>query len=115
MTYLMENGQPEVKSDIKGCFNRIHSQAAYSKKKIKSGPWKSKVFRHPEESPSLGMSQRQITRKAASQARREKYRRAAEKYQIMVAYPYSFTGKNGEVINNRGEKGKFAPRTVIFS
>lgn len=110
----MDNGQVEPKSPVTGSFHRINSQAAYSKKKIKSGAFRSVYFRHPEEKPKF--SAKTWERKAASAAKIEKFRKAAQKYRVMVEEPAAKVDKQGRiVVQKRGEKGKFLPLQILLA
>ncbi len=114
MTYIDPiTNKPEQKSEISGCFHRIHSQAAYSKKKIKSGAFRSVYFRHPEEKPKF--SAKTMERKVASAAKIEAYRKAGQKYRVMVEEPAAKVDKQGRVVVQKREKGRFLPVQVLLS
>ena len=112
MTYFQENGQVEPKSDTKGSFDRINSQAGFSKKKIKTNFSYNKVARQPGE---CRVSAATLERRAKTAAKIEKIQKAAAKYRVMVENPESRVGKNGEVFVQNREKGKFLPRTILLS
>ena len=116
MTYFQENGQIEPKSP-KGNWSAIHEKAPFSKKKIKLGPWRSKVFRHSGETGKKeNMSQAALDRKAKSQIKIQGYQNAQTRYRILAANPMAKVNlaKSGEAfIQPRLEKGKFGPRIVI--
>jgi len=114
MTYFTEQGLPEPKSPTKTSWSQIHEKAMDSKKKIKSGAFRSVYFRHPEEKPKF--SAKTWERKAESAAKIEKFRKAAQKYRVMVEEPTAKVDKNGRVVvQKRGEKGKFLPLQILLS
>jgi hypothetical protein len=114
MTHLMENGQVEPRSATKTSWSAIHEKAPYSKKKIKSGAFRSVYFRHPEEKPKF--SAKTWERKAASAAKIEAYRKAGQKYRVMVEEPAAKVDKQGRVVvQHRGERGKFAKKIILLS
>lgn len=104
--------RPEITSDTKGSFDRINSQAAFSKKKVKTNFSYNKVFRQPGE---CRISTATIARKAATAARIEKIKRAGEKYRVMAANPESKVGKDGVVFVQKREGGRFGQKLVLLS
>ncbi len=104
--------RPEITSDTKGSFDRINSQAAFSKKKVKTNFSYNKVARQPGE---CRVSAATLARRAATAQRIERMQKAGEKYRVMAANPESKVGKDGVVfVQNRGEKGKFLPRQILI-
>lgn len=104
--------RPEPKSQTRTSWGAIHDRALDSRKKVKTNFSYNKVARQPGE---CRMSAATIQRKAATAAKIARIQKAGEKYRIMAANPESKIGKDGVVfVQNRGEKGKFLPRTILM-
>lgn len=102
---------PEEKSQTKGNWAMIDARAPYSKKKIKCGPGRSKVFRHPGETVSL--SPKTVARKQATADRIAQIKAGATRMRLMVQNPDSKFEKGKVVVQPRGEKGKFLKKVVL--
>lgn len=114
MTYFQENGQPEPKSASRGAWDKIHESAPYSKKKIKSGPWRSASFRYPEEPKTT--CERTLARKRRSQEKIARYQRAAAKYNYLAKHDTAkVTYKNGQEFVQVRDKGRFTGEKVVFN
>lgn len=73
----------EPKSDTRTAWQAIDDRAMNSKKKVRSGPWKSKTFRFPEERPPA-MSAKTIARKVESARRIAEIKKTAAKYKFLA-------------------------------
>ena len=112
--YFQDNGAPEPISQTKGAWEKINSQASYSKKQIKCGPGKSKVFRHPGE--TVPLSPKTVARKIATAAKIENMKLAALKRQVMIENPLARREKDGSIVLKglRGEKGQFLAKITLL-
>ncbi len=109
MTYIDPiTKMPEPRSNVAGSFDRINSQAAYSKKQIKSGPWSSKVFRFPEE---RNVSPATLARKKASAEKIARLKANAAAYKFVARnVSAKLHREDGEIftfVNKRGAGGRF--------
>jgi hypothetical protein len=111
--YFQENGKAEPTSATKGGWEKINSQASYSKKEIKCGPGRSKNFRHPGE--TVSMSPKTLARKQETALKIEMMKSAALKRRILIENPLAKREKDGSIVLKglRGEKGKFLPKIVL--
>ena len=105
--------RPEQASMEKSSWSRIDSQAAYTKKEIKSGAFSSKCHRHPGECRPLSAAT--VARKIATAAKIEKIRAAGKKYNyLMENESAKVTRKDGVSFVNVREKGRFTGQKIVF-
>jgi hypothetical protein len=116
MTYFTESGAVEPKSDTPSSFGKIYERAAFSKKKMKLGVWRSAVRRYEGECGSI-LSPKTLNRKRETAEKIARIRRAGAKYLYLAANEKAkvTVDKMGREMVLVRNNGKFTGEKIIFN
>ncbi len=105
---------PEEKSPVKSAWSKIDAKATETRKQSKGTPFRSKNFRHPEESPKP-ISALAKRRKAAALIRIENLKKSQERIKYFQENPTAKLSRvKGEQVVIVRENGKFTGKKVVF-